>query len=154
MGADEFAERVSKFVQAGVIRLPENFADLPPNQTGDALLRALRKARRQSSGRPLATVRPGASPTHSQAGWHDPRREGARHRPSQRLPLRAAVQGGHRAAAAPVRHRPPRRGAAMQPVPGGGRRLRQLFAPEPALRRRLPQRLHASVLGTTPAAAS
>src|SRR5262249_40679465 len=32
-----------------------------------------------------------------------------RGRSSQRLPLRAAVQAGHRAAAAPVRHRPPRR---------------------------------------------
>jgi AraC family transcriptional regulator len=47
-------------------------------------------------------------------------------RPPQSLLLRAAVQGGHRAAAAPVRPRPPRRtGEAAparrrRPVPGGG----------------------------------
>jgi hypothetical protein len=43
-----------------------------------------------------------------------------RRRASQPVPLRAAVPGGHRAAAAPVRHRPPRR--AGQAVPSKGRR--------------------------------
>ena len=39
-----------------------------------------------------------------------------RGRPPQPLPLRAAVQGGHGTAAAPVRHRPPRRTGAATPA--------------------------------------
>src|SRR5262249_46064602 len=57
--------------------------------------------------------------------------------PSQRLPLRAAVQGGHRAAAAPVRHPTPRRASQALPasrdglVSGGGRRERRVLGSEP-----------------------
>jgi hypothetical protein len=54
------------------------------------------------------------------------------------LPLREAVQEGHRAAAAPVCHRPPRRAGQAAPArrrlhPGGGRRARRLLGPEPVL---------------------
>src|SRR5262249_52716786 len=60
-------------------------------------------------------------------------------RPPQRLPLRPAVQEGHRAAAAPVRHRPPRRTSqatparGWRPVPGGCRCPGRLLGPEPVL---------------------
>src|SRR5262249_9948982 len=63
---------------------------------------------------------------------------GAVRRPDP-VPLRATVQDGHRAAAAPVRHRPPRRagqGTAAsrdRRIPGGGRPARRLLGPEPVL---------------------
>src|SRR5262249_34081191 len=62
-----------------------------------------------------------------------------RGRPPQPLPLRAAVQAGHRAAAAPVRHHAPRRAGQAtpasrdQPVPGRNRRTRRLLGPKPVL---------------------
>jgi serine/threonine protein kinase len=65
-------------------------------------------------------------------------RDGRGRRP-QPVSLRAAVQGSHRAAAAPVCHRPPRRasqGTAAsrdRGFPGGDRPARRLLGPEPVL---------------------
>src|SRR5262249_10159162 len=60
-------------------------------------------------------------------------------RPPESLPLRAAVQEGHRAAAAPVRDPAPRRASQAAPagrkrvLPGRGRRKRRLLGSEPVL---------------------
>src|SRR5262249_34745316 len=72
--------------------------------------------------------------------------------PPQRLPLRAAVQAGHRAAAAPVRDPAPRRAgqvapARRRPLPGGGRRTRRLLGPERVLSSlQAPRRRHTATV--------
>src|SRR5262249_14233000 len=74
-------------------------------------------------------------------------------RPPQPLPLRPAVQGGHRAAALPVRHPAPRRtrqatpASRNRPFPGGGRRPGGLLGPEPVLESlQAPRRRHAGAV--------
>jgi hypothetical protein len=44
MGPDRFAEVLHRLVEAGVVKLPENFNDLPSDQAGDAILAAIRAA--------------------------------------------------------------------------------------------------------------
>jgi hypothetical protein len=44
MGPDRFAEVLHGLVVAGVVKLPENFGDLPSDQAGDVILAAIRAA--------------------------------------------------------------------------------------------------------------
>jgi hypothetical protein len=107
------------------------------------LIRHILAPRRPERGRDGALPR-GAAPRRRRVLRGAPRRgpdPGAvgRGRPPQPLPLRAAVQGGHRATAAPVRHRAPRRTGEGAParrrrlLAGAGRRARRLRGPEPVL---------------------
>src|SRR5262249_41738488 len=86
----------------------------------------------------------GAAPGRPRVHRRTPRRRpepgaAGRGRPPEPLPFRPAVQGGQRAAAAPVRHPAPRRAgqatAASRngPVPGGRRRARPLLGSKPIL---------------------
>ena len=99
-----------------------------------------------------------AQPTATRDGPGPPRcrpESGAagRGRPPQRLPLRAAVQSGHRGAAAPVRHRAPRRAGAAAPAPPPGPRpfrdrgARRILGSEPILPAlQAPRRRHAATI--------
>src|SRR5262249_26430808 len=93
---------------------------------------------------PLPPPRPAKEGSPPEKHRGPPRRRpepgaAGRGRPPQPLPLRPAVQGGHRASPAPVRHGPPRRTGAAAParrrrlLPGGGRHARRLLGPEPVL---------------------
>src|SRR5262249_60309192 len=83
--------------------------------------------------------------------WREPGPDGCGP-PPQRLPLRAAVQASHRAAAAPVRDPAPRRAgeaasARRRLLPGGGRRARRLLGPERVLSSlQAPRRRHAATV--------
>jgi hypothetical protein len=74
-------------------------------------------------------------------------------RPPQRVPLRAAVQGGHRDAAAPVRHCPPCRtskatpAGTRRPLARGRRRGRWVLGSKPLLQPVLRQNLGRPVNG-------